>query len=149
MDEYFAPQVPPLRRQPGAGRADEVLDYIDRLLGDSLGHFVFQWLNFRLLSTRDSRALSASLIKGQRAVLSNRANVSASDRCYYKLGDNTGKSAVRCDIGLGFSIHHPILVSPGSGHKAFFQGNRMYYGLRTWHARFGRSKGTCDFAPSK
>lgn len=146
MDEYFAPAVPALKRQPEAGPAHEVFDYIDKIVGGFGGHFVFQWLNFRMKSVEDSRAMSAGLIKGHRAVLSNRANLSESGRCYYRLRDDTGKSAMRCDIGFGFSIHHPVLVSSGSGHKRFLQGNRMYYGLRTWHARFGHSKGTCDFA---
>lgn len=84
---------------------------------------------------------------GQKAELVNRANSSASERCYYKLGDPTGKSAVRCDVGSGFSIHHPMMFKGGQHDREQVQGSRMYYGLRTWHPRLQSSKGSCEYAP--
>lgn len=144
MDEFFG-------TVPGttlvSTKADEVLDAADRSFGSPRGDLVFQWLNFRVQSAEDSRKLSKDVINGKRARLVNREHVGKDEECYAKTRDDTAKSAVRCDVGLGFTIHHPVV---GGGKKMEIrQGNRVYRGLRTWHARLGKLKwahaADCDY----
>lgn len=109
-----------------------------------------QWLNFKLLSTNDARDLTRRLARSRMPLLEDRVNTSRSRQCYQRLGDNTGKSVVHCDAGLGFTIHHPVLLSR-SGRQGmapsfgFKQGQAMFRGMRTWHARLVSSKGTCHY----
>lgn len=148
MDEFLA-SVPDKPRPPGP--AQPILDEADKSLGAPRGDMVFQWLNFRVASTEHSRTLSAALIRGLPTVLRNQENSSRPELCYQRTRDDTAKSAVRCDVGLGFTIHHPVMASPGR-EMEMRQGNRIYRGLRTWHARLGQLKwahvADCDYDPS-
>lgn len=147
MDEFLAsvPSIP----KPG-GRADQILDEADASFGASQGHVVFQWLNFRVASVEHSRALSKELIAGKRLMLVNRQNADKGAQCYERTRDDTAKSAVRCDVGLGFTIHHPVIAVEGQRMEVA-QGNRVYRGLRTWHARLRAVKwarvADCDYEP--
>lgn len=147
MDEFLA-SVPALPKRPGP--ADQLLDEADRSFSAPRGDMVFQWLNFRVRSAEHSRALSARLIRGLPTTLSNQENASRPEQCYERPRDETAKSAVRCDVGLGFTIHHPVMSIAGRGME-MQQGNRIYRGLRTWHARLGALKwahvADCDFEP--
>lgn len=110
-----------------------------------------QWLNFKLLSTNDARDLTRRLARSRMLLLEDRVNASRSRQCYQRLRDDTGKSVVHCDAGLGFTIHHPVLISKKSRRHGmppsfgFKQGQAMFRGMRTWHARLVSSKGTCHY----
>lgn len=147
MDEFLA-SVPSSPKP--AGRADQILDEADASFGESQGHVVFQWLNFRVESAEHSRALSKELITGKKLMLINRQNPNKEAQCYEQTRDDTAKSAVRCDIGLGFTIHHPVIAVEGQRMEVV-QGNRVCRGLRTWHARLGEVKwarvADCDYKP--
>lgn len=147
MDEFLSPVPAQARKLPLL--AEDALDEAEASIHSSGGNLVFQWLNFRILSSENARALSQNVLKGQVVEkLKNRVNASESFKCYDRLGDNTGKSAVRCDVGVGFSIHHPIVNVPGKRMMSQRQGNLIYRGLRTWHARFLKSKGMCFYDQS-
>lgn len=147
MDEFLSP-TPNEPTEIVPRQIDEVLDAANDATGGNKlqAALVMQWLNFRLRSEDDARDLSTTLGNGHTAQLRDRVDAARSERCYYKLGDNTGKSVVRCDVGLGFTIHHPVVVAKSpTGALSFVQGNRMHRGLRVWHARFSKSKGTCYY----
>lgn len=148
MDEFLAP-IPTMPKGPGP--AQPILDEADKSFGIARGDMVFQWLNFRVRSTEDSRALSVRLIRGFPTTLHNQENSSRPEQCYERTRDDTAKSVVRCDVGLGFTIHHPVMAATGKGME-MQQGNRVYRGLRTWHARLGQLKwahvADCDYSPS-
>lgn len=149
MDEYLASV--PSSPMP-VERADRILDEADASFGAPRGDIVFQWLNFRVVSAEDSRTLSRELIAGKKIKLVNRKNADKGAQCYEKTRDDTAKSAVRCDVGLGFTIHHPVIAVEGNNMEVA-QGNRVYRGLRTWHARLGEVKwarvADCDYEPQQ
>lgn len=148
MDEFIAPEVDgPVKFEPRS--ADDLYDLAnDEASGSAdFAGFVVQWLNFLIKSTDDARDLSMGLLRGHSPQLQDRFNVSMSPNCYSRLKDDTGKSVLRCDVGFGFSIHHPMTVIPDhAGKMAFRQSFRMNRKLRTWHARFDYSKGTCAYS---
>lgn len=147
MDEFLA-SVPAIPRQPGP--ASQIFDEAASTFSSTRGDLIFQWLNFRVRSPEDSRVLSARLIRNLPTTLSNQEIPARPEQCYERTGDDTAKSAVRCDVGLGFTIHHPVMALPGKGME-MTQGNRIYRGLRTWHARLGQLKwahvADCDYEP--
>lgn len=149
MDEFIAPEVQgPVVFNPLP--ADDVYDHANEEANGSadFAGFVVQWLNFLVTSPLDARDLSIGLSQGQSPKLLDRFNASRSPECYNRLKDDTGKSVLRCDVGFGFSIHHPMTVVPDhTGRMAFRQSFRMHRSLRTWHARFKYSKGTCAYSP--
>lgn len=73
-----------------------------------------------------------------------RAESSAGQR--YALGNRfvAGQSAVECDVGLGFTIHYPVIIRSGKG---ITNGLNRHPMLRTWHARLRHAKSKCDCIP--
>lgn len=143
-DEYMWPESAMKVRGRPAG---EVLDQADESMG-SAGHMVMQWLNFKMRCAEDMQRLSTGLLRGESARLRHMSNESLSERCYNGGGDGSGKAVVRCDVGLGFTVHHPVVVDPGARMMRFLQGKRRYKGLRTWHARVAKARSMCYFQAS-
>lgn len=145
MDEYISKLPNSLTDQrPQIVLAEQLLDETDRKVGGKSGDLMFSWLNFRVQDRNTSFALSRNILQGQYARLEHREDSNLRGQCYGKAKSFIGKSAVRCDVGLGFTIHRPIILI---GHGAFQkQGIRVAPDVRTWHARLGSSAGHCDFA---
>lgn len=142
MDEYISP-VPIGDGVVKSAPAEAVLDQADQKMGGH-GDLVFKWLSFRVNSSSDSRTLSRYLIRGQLPKLLSRTE-SFAGQCY-ALADRfmSGKSAVRCDVGLGFTIHSPVIIRPGKG---ITRGLNRHPTLRTWHARLRHANSKCDYIP--
>lgn len=115
--------------------------YLDRIRRHS-GYMFFPWLNF-LVKENSSIELTKHIMSGKRPELKGRGK-----DCYAFTNDITGKSAVRCDVGLGFTIHRPVIRKKNSDATVLdqIQGERSSRSLRTWHPRFGSSRGKCHFA---
>lgn len=147
MDEYFSKVPKNDRSRVKTVSAVELLDEADRKVGGKLGDLMFPWLRFRVRDQNVSFALSRELLDGKYAVLGHEERNYSMNICYEKSRMYLGKSAVRCDVGLGFTIHRPIV---GSVPDGIFQkqGARVYRGVRTWHARLGSSSGKCEFLGS-
>lgn len=143
IDEYLS--VVPLGWSIDSVPAAQILDSADRDMGRK-GDLVFQWLNFRVKSLNDTRTLSTQLIHGNIPKLENKENDTGSKHCYDRRRVSTGKSAVRCDVGLGFTIHHPVTEKVGF-RMDINQGDRRSRRLRTWHARLGSASSKCDYIP--
>lgn len=144
MDEYLS-IVPPSWRVDSTS-AEHALDAADRGTGRK-GDLTFQWLNFRVPSLNDTRTLSQNLLRGDIPALADRDGAEKSSRCYDRTRVATGKSAVRCDVGLGFTIHHPVTENVGYQMK-IHQGARLSRLLRTWHARLSSASSKCDYVPA-
>ncbi|CAN8063630.1 unnamed protein product [Agarophyton chilense] len=139
MDEFIA-RVPFKRRYTVSSENAE--DVLDRATSSLHGYAYFTWLNF-LVPDNSSNKLTEEIMKGSIPVLNG-------DRDCYALGrDPTGKSAVRCDVGLGFTIHRPVIRQKSSDPTILnqIQGERRSNKLRTWHPRIGRSSSKCIFVP--
>lgn len=110
---------------------------------------MFQWLNFRVPNSNDSWALTLQVMGGRHALLRDPDNPNLSTKCYERRKISTGKSAVRCDVGLGFTVHHPVLAESKKG-MAMKQSRRMFLGMRAWHGRIGEGYGStkCDYDSS-
>lgn len=145
MDEFLAPVPVTPGSSFESAPASTVLDSANAQVGGK-GHMVFQWMNFRVSSLNDTRKLSQDLVRKRYPTLTPQRGKGGSD-CYARRSSSVGKSAVRCDVGLGFTIHHPVVSATDRG-KEFIQGKTMYKGLRAWHARLGSANTDCDFAPA-
>lgn len=137
MDEF-------LLMKPGMRRSSSTDALLDKASGRRKGHMFFSWLNFRVTSSA-SRSVTRALMGGRAPVLRNRTDSKKQSSCYDFTKDPTGKAAVRCDTGLGFSIHRPIILAPDGKGLDQVQGNVRSRLLRTWHARLGSSTGKCDY----
>lgn len=147
MDEFFMPASNGPKAL-ASRRADRILDAANENSEGNPreGSFVAQWLNFLIDTEEDARNLSRVVAKGRIPTLANKDDVSRSSECYNKLEDETGKSAVRCDVGYGFTVHSSIFVyKDDHGHINFTVGWRVNRDLRTWHARYYYSKGSCKY----
>lgn len=127
--------------------ATTVLDRANRF---GRGHMYFTWLNFLINSTQSSRMVSRDLLHGKEPSLITRSTAPANYDCHKFPPYSTGKSAVRCDIGLGFTIHKPVIQDESApknalGHK---QGKIRSKALRTWHPRLEYSSGKCLYDSS-
>ena len=151
IDEFLgqAPKsvVGPLGQQRkdlvvGQRRADVVLDG-ENVFGG--GYMYFSWLNF-LSDGNMSRSLTKQVMQGRAPLLMHKDGESGHD-CYAFTRDPTGKSAARCDVGLGFTIHRPVIIKTGGNHEILgqTQGQVRRRGLRAWHPRLGGSRGQCAF----
>lgn len=144
MDEFLAPVPSKSGSSFESAPASKVFDAANEKVRGK-GHMVFQWLNFRVSSLNDTKKLSKAIAQEKYPVLKPQRGKEGSD-CYAKRSNAVGKSAVRCDVGLGFTIHHPVVSAKDRGIE-FVQGKTLHKGLRTWHARLGSANTACDFAP--
>ena len=142
IDEYFSAVPAPggvVRPAPAA----VALDAADAARGAG-GALTFGWLNMRVASVNATRTLSRGLVRGRMARLRHR-NVAFWSRGCVAAARRTGKSAVRCDVGLGFTIHHPVVAHEQYGIRKIKQGTQLGV-LRTWHARLKSASGDCEYA---
>ncbi|KAI0560179.1 hypothetical protein FGB62_122g047 [Gracilaria domingensis] len=139
MDEFMA--ATPSTGSFSPKNAEKALDqWTTRLTG----HVTFPWLSF-LVPSNTSNKLTEEIISGRAPVLKGEKD------CYGPGKDSTGKAAVRCDVGLGFTIHKPVIreKSPDPTILRQIQGKRGSRRLRTWHPRMQRSRGKCAFVPTE
>lgn len=140
MDEFlgFSPKNGKLLSAP----ADVALDKVNR---NGKSYMYFTWLNFKI-QTNSSRSLTRDMMDGEALDLRPRKNEKNSD-CLSFSNDPTGKSAVRCDVGIGFTIHRPVIRKSGEalGILGQIQGEIRMRQLRTWHPRLDGSRGTCMY----
>lgn len=132
MDEYLS--AVPLGRSIESVPAEHVLDSADRDMGRK-GALVFQWLDFRVKSLNDMRAVSKHLINGDVPKLEKRENATDIKHCYDAGGVSAGKSAVRCDVGHGFTVHHPVTEKVGFRMKftrAITNHSDCALGIHNW-----------------
>lgn len=128
------------RRQ---GPAEKLLDASDT---GRRGYLTFKWLNF-LASAESARNFTTDLMTGQTPKLvpkrgqeGNRVN------CWGKQSP-TGKPAVRCDLGLGMTIHASVVWESSRPGPSLImrQVTRPVRTFRTWHPRLGSSSGMCAY----
>lgn len=146
MDEFLLWYSPDLNISSSAMkpvRADTVLDSMDV---KNVGFMTIEWLVFK-----SSRAvmsnITADLLSGKPPTLKF---INPSERgpdCRGKW--NTGKPAVRCDIGLGFSVHQPVVddVKEDQGLSIFSENTveHLVSSYYVWHAKIYNSGSLCVY----
>lgn len=159
MDEFFSFVPSSTLKHVKRARAATIFDK------SKSAHLVAQWMNLKIGSYNeddDAKTLTNIVATNHIPALSNKYDAAKSTSCYDVLADDTGKAAVRCDVGMGFSIHHAVVISGtkpstkgkshGKGNQsvvlAFQQGAKVDRMFRTWHARYDVSKGPCEFKAS-
>lgn len=112
-------------------------------------YFTSGWINFRS-SAAVTRNLSMMIMKKRLPQLkSSVKGNSSSNHCYIRR--STGKPAVRCDVGLGFTIHQVIIrkfyrEAATVPHISTTMVSKRNPTLMTWHPRLQPySTNICDF----
>lgn len=148
LDEFLAPAAGGGGDAMTATRAENLFDALNRRGRNSLK---FTWLNFRVKDAHLARPLTRSLIAAHSPALQNPATGAVSECYAWPTGvGNNGKTALRCDSGVGFTIHAAVQMLPG---KLLNQTVRPTYlaskKTRLWHPRLEGSLGKCDFEPER
>lgn len=121
-----------------SGNASDVFDGEDKRRS---GYLTFQWLHF-LNNDNVSRIVTSEIMRGfaPRLKATSGSTKSLTDLLVSK--DPTGKCAVRCDVGLGFTIHASIIKKPSTDPNAYdgMQVHNIVRGMRMWHARLHYSR---------
>lgn len=125
-----------------AGPAAQLLDAAD---AEHAGYFTFGWLNF-LASGAAARNLTHDVMQGRPPALKPKAG-DATDTARCWKGWTTGKAAVRCDIGVGFTIHSPLIMKSSLGRvvPVVKPAPRLSSSFRTWHPRLQSTSGMCAY----
>lgn len=122
-----------------SGNASNIFDREDRL---HKGFLSFTWLHF-LNSENVTEMLTRDIMNGVAPKLVTTPGSSKSlSELLSTRRDPTGKCAVRCDVGLGFTIHASVVrASPrGSRELSGMQVHQFARSMRTWHARLKYSR---------
>lgn len=145
IDEFLSPA--PVLRAVTPAPAERILDAADAR-NESQGHLFFDSIEFHVESQLDSRSLTTYLQRGQLPQLKNQQNLASSGQCYDRLPNTAGKAAVRCDKGLGFTIHYPAVQEDRFGMQVR-HGRHADRRIRTWHARLAKAFGKCSYDPQR
>ncbi|CAN8062651.1 unnamed protein product [Agarophyton chilense] len=119
--------------------------------------FTIAWLNFQILR-RDVSSITHEVLRGRSQTLVPAASMPSSpstpspstpstSECYDTQRVPTGKAVVRRDVGLGFTVHQP-LVHLRARHLAHvkWQVSCRSERVRVWHARlFHNPLGACMY----
>lgn len=145
LDEFLANP----KKTGGYIPVEDATTVLDRANRFGRGHMYFTWLNFLINSTQ-SRMVSEDLLDGKEPSLVPRSIAPKKYDCHKFPPYSTGKSAVRCDIGLGFTIHKPVIQDESAPKTSLGQkqGKIRNKALRTWHPRLQSSSGKCTYDPS-
>lgn len=138
MDEFLLDDP---RRDNWSTRSGNASDVFDREDKYQKGYLTFQWLHF-LNSVNISRIVTSEIMRGFAPRLKATTGSTKSLLDLLSTRDPTGKCAVRCDVGLGFTIHASIVKQPSSNLNAHDgkQVHNIVRGMRMWHARLKYSR---------
>lgn len=155
LDEFLAPA--PSQPDVWMGRAEKWFDVANSVRG--YGGMTFGWLNF-LASPGSARNLSADIAEGGTPRLKSlvrRGMSTPPSGSHCKLRPrHVGKPAVRCDVGIGFTIHSPQVRNVHADNRS----NERDHGgsflavkgvqalsrhLFTWHPRMNATAGSCAY----
>lgn len=138
MDEVFLDDPRHDNWNTRSGNASNIFDERD---GRQKGYLTFQWLHF-LNSVNVTRIITSEIMRGFVPRLKHKSGAAASWSTLLASRDPTGKCAVRCDIGLGFTIHASVIRQSSSNPNAL-DGKQVHNhvrSMRTWHARLEGSR---------
>lgn len=148
LDEFLAPAASGGGEVMAATRAEDLFDSLNQRGRNSLK---FTWLNFRLKDAHLARPLTRALMAAHSPALQDPKTGEVRECYAWPRGQgNNGKTALRCDNGVGFTIHAAVQMLPG---KLLNQTVRPTYlaskKTRLWHPRLEGSLGKCDFEPER
>lgn len=138
LDEAIL-DAPGGNKKARSGPAAELLDLPE---GASRGFFTFKWLTIGC--PHDTvRNFTTDLMQGRKPELKPRGPQGGATDCSDP--SPTGKSAVRCDHGLGFNVHKPLIRKriEYSPDLVTSEGHSLSYFYRTWHARRKVDRNRC------
>jgi hypothetical protein len=139
IDEYVS-----LNKGSGGQKleSERAADRFDKLNGNGENAILFSWLNF--LVKNSSRSLTRSVMRHRMPVLRDPSDKSVN--CYkWPPQDLNGKAALKCDEGLGFTIHRAVQLPPKASMDAWSRDIFVLSpDLRAWHPRLRSSQGKCE-----
>jgi hypothetical protein len=139
IDEYVS-----LNKGSGGQKleSERAADRFDKLNGNGENAILFSWLNF--LVKNSSRSLTRSVMRHRMPVLRDPSDKSVN--CYkWPPQDLNGKAALKCDEGLGFTIHRAVQLPPKASMNAWSRDIFVLSpDLRAWHPRLRSSQGKCE-----
>jgi hypothetical protein len=153
LDEVLAPQGV---RAGEALRETRAAVLFDSLNGRGANAMKFIWLNFRVAGRgghyeHSTRPLTRSLLKLRTPALMDRETGGQEDCYRWPSGQSlNGKTALRCDDGVGFTIHAAVQLRP----ESLLNGTtrvmtNVVRSVRLWHPRLNGSLGQCDLVPMR
>lgn len=115
------------------------------------GGFLFSWLNFRFRTLNDTRNITRDVMSSKKVALRIRGDKlnfwTKRQDCYAWPRVKTGKAAVHCKAGLGFTIHAAVRKKSGGRLNNPDRNTRIATrDVRTWHARRGSATSNCEYA---
>lgn len=144
LDEYLAPSTAVGFFEPKWTRAERIFDRSNWRRRNAIK---FTWLNFRVASMDLSRNLSQKVLSHKLPKLRDPHKANA--RCYdVPRNDKNGKSALKCDYGLGFTVHYAVQASRSWRMDQWTRRTPVTTrNVRTWHPRLKGSMSKCEFLP--
>lgn len=149
LDEYIAPLALEAGERQRSRRAAEVFDGLNRR---GLNAMRLTWLNFQLTDAHYMRPLTRSVMKHIAPALRNNNAETSDELCYgWPSGQSrNGKAALRCDNGLGFTIHAAVQLPAGKMLNESDRSMKLFpRSFRVWHPRASGSLGKCHFVASR
>jgi hypothetical protein len=121
---------------------ERAADRFDAVNSNGENAILFSWLNF--LVRNSSRSLTRSVMRHRTPVLRDLSDKSVD--CYkWPPKDWNGKAAVKCDHGLGFTIHRAVQLPRNAAMDAWSRDTYVLSPkLRAWHPRSQSSMGKCE-----
>ena len=138
LDEFFAPNSNSIHLP-----TNKIVDVFDLSNIFAGGSMCYQHVNFRI-NEDYSREMTIDFMRGTGPTLRGR---NASDDCFQNK-DSSGKCAVRCDVGLGFTIRTAV-VRHNVGNDRLDMRQRVVRSrqLRAWRPRRSGRNLKCEYVP--